>query len=293
MTYTELQVTTHFSFLGGASSCEELFGQAAGLGIPALGVVDRNSLAGIVRAHEAAKATGIRSIVGCRLDLTDHSSVLVYPTDRAAYGRLCRMLTVGKGRAGKAACHLDWPDLAVYGQGIVGVLVPDQADERCAEHLRQVKDVFGAHAYLTLTLRRRPRDAARLQALANLGTSLKAPAVATNDVLYHSSDRRILQGVVTCIREGCTIDAAGFKRERHADRYLKAPAEMTRLFGRHPEAVERTEEIANLCRFSLDELTYQYPREAFIPGLTAQQALERRTWEGAAIRYPDGVPERS
>ena len=108
MTYAELQVTTHFSFLRGASSAEELFAQAAMLGIPALGVVDRNSLAGIVRAHDAAKTTGVRLVVGCRLDLEDGTAMLVYPTDRAAYSRLCRLLSIGKGRAGKGGCQLGW-----------------------------------------------------------------------------------------------------------------------------------------------------------------------------------------
>src|SRR5215216_3087466 len=110
MTYAELQVTTHFSFLRGASSAEELFAQAAVLGVPALGVVDRNSLAGVVRAHEAAKVTGVRLVVGCRLDLEDGTSLLVYPTDRTAYSRLCRLLSIGKGRAGKAACRIGWDD---------------------------------------------------------------------------------------------------------------------------------------------------------------------------------------
>src|SRR3954447_13299990 len=108
--YIELQVTSHFSFLRGASSCKELFAQAALAGIEALGIVDRNSLAGIVRAHEAAKATGVRLVVGCRLDLADDLSVLVYPIDRSAYARLCRLLSLGEGRAGKARCHLDWTD---------------------------------------------------------------------------------------------------------------------------------------------------------------------------------------
>jgi DNA polymerase III alpha subunit len=111
MNYADLQVTTHFSFLRGASSPQELFANAALLGIKALGIVDRNSLAGIVRAYEAAKATGVRFIVGCRLDLQCGTSLLVYPTDRAAYGRLCRLLTIGKTRAGKGQCHLDWPDV--------------------------------------------------------------------------------------------------------------------------------------------------------------------------------------
>ena len=137
--YAELQVTSHFSFLRGASSCDELFGQAAALGIEALAVVDRNSLAGIVRAHEAAKATGVRLVVGCRLDLTDGMSVLVYPTDRAAYSRLCRLLSLGKGRAGKAKCHLEWADLVTYGDGLLAVLVPDRADDECGLRLRRLR----------------------------------------------------------------------------------------------------------------------------------------------------------
>ena len=127
--YAELQVTTHFSFLRGASSCEELFARAAELGIEALAVVDRNSLAGIVRAHEAAKATGVRLVVGCRLDLADAPPILVYPTDRPAYSRLCRLLSLGKQRAGKAKCDLRWADLVAYGEGLIAVLVPDMADE--------------------------------------------------------------------------------------------------------------------------------------------------------------------
>ena len=118
------------------------------------------------------------------------------------------------------------------------------------------------------------------------------PTVVTNDVLFHVPARRILQDVVTCIRHNCTIDDAGFRRERHADRYLKPPEEMARLFSRYPEALARTVEIAERCRFSLDELAYQYPEEATMPGLTPQQALEKLTWEGAAERYPEGVPDK-
>ena len=136
--YAELQVTSHFSFLRGASSCEELFATAAAMGIEALAIVDRNSLAGIVRAHEAAKTTGVRLVVGCRLDLTDGLSVLVYPTDRPAYSRLCRLLSLGKKRAGKAKCELGWSDLVAYGDGLIAVLVPDIADEDCALRLRRL-----------------------------------------------------------------------------------------------------------------------------------------------------------
>ncbi|HQT86750.1 PHP domain-containing protein, partial [Acidiphilium rubrum] len=288
--YVELQCTSHFSFLRGASSCDELFAQAAHLGLAALAITDRNSLAGIVRAHVAAKASDIRLIVGCRLDLTDGTALLVYPTDRPAYSRLCRLLSLGKQRGGKAQCRLDWSDLVAYAEGLIAVLIPEEADDACVRNLRRLAQSFGDRAYLALTLRRRPNDALRLFELSNLAARAKVPTVVTNDVLFHARNRRILQDVVTCIRHGCTIDEAGFRRERHADRYLKPPAEMSRLFSRYPEALARTQEIADRCRFSLDELRYQYPDENVIQGRTAQEALTQLTWEGAAQRYPAGVP---
>src|SRR6201999_4040634 len=141
MNYADLQVTTHFSFLRGVSSAEELFAAAALLGIKALGIVDRNSLAGLVRAHEASKVTGVRLIVGCRLDLQCGTSILVYPTDRAAYGRLCRLLTVGKTRAGKGACHLDWADVAAWSEGLLGILLPDDLTADLASELATLRRV--------------------------------------------------------------------------------------------------------------------------------------------------------
>ena len=289
--YAELQVTSHFSFLRGASSAEELFTRAAGLGIEALAIVDRNSLAGIVRAHEAARATGVRLIVGCRLDLADGMSVLVYPTDRPAYSRLCRLLSLGKRRAGKGRCHLDWSDLLAYGEGLIAVLVPDLADAECGRRLRRLREGFGDRAYLALTLRRRPNDQLRLHDLATLAARMQVPSVITNDVLFHEPGRRILQDVVTAIRHNVTIDALGFRRERHADRYLKPPEEMHRLFGRYPEALARTLDIARRCTFDLGELAYQYPEEREDPALSPQETLESLTWDGAAERYPEGVPE--
>ena len=290
--YAELQVTSHFSFLRGASSCDELFAQAALLGVEALAVVDRNSVAGIVRAHEAAKATGLRLVVGCRLDLADGMSLLVYPRDRPAYGRLCRLLSLGKSRGGKGRCHLEWADVVAYGAGLIAVLLPDVADEICAMQLRRLREAFGRNAYVALTLRRRPNDQLRIHDLANLATQMAVPTVVTNDVLFHHPERRILQDVVTCIRHNITIDDAGFRRERHADRHLKPPEEMHRLFSRYPEALVRTVAIVEQCRFSLDELAYQYPEEKTMPGLSAQEALEKLTWEGATRRYPEGVPDK-
>jgi error-prone DNA polymerase len=145
-----------------------------------------------------------------------------------------------------------------------------------------LRDTFGDRAYMALTLRRRPNDQMRIHELNILAQRFRAGTLVTNDVLFHEPARRILQDVVTCIRHNVTIDAAGFRRERHADRYLKAPSEMARLFSRYPEAVARTIEIAGRCNFSMDELAYQYPEEHTMPGLTPQQALEKLTWEGAA-----------
>ena len=288
--YAELQCSSHFSFLRGASSCDELFERAAELGIEALAITDRNSLGGIVRAYEAANTHGVRLIVGCRLDLADGMSLLIYPTDRQAYSRLCRLLTLGKGRAGKGKCLLHWSDVETCHDGLIAVLVPDEADDDCILRLRRLAKVFGDRAYLALTLRRRPGDARRLHDLTNLAAHARVPTVATNDVLFHVPERRMLQDVVTCIRHGCTIDELGFKRERYADRYLKPPVEMARLFRNHPEAVQRTVDLVDRCRFSMKELTYQYPEERELPDISPQQALEKLTWEGAEKRFPEGVP---
>ncbi len=290
--YAELQVTSHFSFLRGASSCEELFAQAAAMGIEALGIVDRNSFAGIVRAYEAARTTGIRLVVGCRLDLADGMSVLVYPTDRPAYARLSRLISLGKKRAGKGQCHLEWQDLVAYCDGLLAVLVPDAANETCAQQLRRLREAFSDRAYMALTLRRRPNDQLRLWDLSNLAAAARVPTVVTNDVLFHEPDRQMMQDVVTAIRHNVTIHELGHRRERFADRYLKPPEEMHRLFARYPEALARTVEIMERCAFSLDELAYQYPEERLFPDLTPQEALEKLTWEGAAERYPEGLPDK-
>ena len=292
MRYSELQVTTHFSFLRGASSAEELFATAAAMGVEALGVVDSNSLAGIVRAWEAAKTTGVRLVVGCRLDLSDGMSLLVYPTDRPAYSRLTRLLSLGKSRGGKGRCVLDITDVETYSEGLIAILVPDEADDVCAGQLRKVGAIFGDRAYVSLCLRRRPNDRLRLHSLSNMAARHRVRTVITNDVLFHDPARRQLQDIVTCIRNRTTIDSVGFDRERHADRFLKTPEEMHRLFAEYPESLARTREIVDRCRFDMSELQYQYPEEAIVPGLDAQQSLTKFAWEGAADRYPEGIPDK-
>ena len=298
--YAELHVTTNYSFLRGASHPHELFGQAKDLGIPALGITDRNSVAGVVQAWESARETGVRLVAGCRLDLRAETpgapglSLLAFPTDRPAWSRLCGLLTLGRGRVGrgpgnKGGCDLGWDDVAAACAGLLLVLVPTD-DAALPRQLDRLRSEAPGCAYLAGTVRRRPDDAVRLHHLAELGQAARVPLIATGDVLYHVPQRRILQDVVTCIREGCTIDAAGFRRERHADRHLKTPAKTARLFARHPDALERTLEVVSRCGFDLADLRYQYPNETQDPMLSPQQTLERTTWEGAAQRYPAGIP---
>ncbi len=292
MRYAELQVTTHFSFLRGASSADELFATAKALGIEAIGVADRNSLSGIIRALEASRATGVRLVVGCRLDLQDGMSILVYPTNRNAYSRLTRLLTLGKSRGGKGKCILGLDDVVAYSEGLLAILLPDLPDANCAAQLRKVAEVFGNRAYVSLCLRRRPNDQMRLHEISKMAARHRVKTVVTNDVLFHEPGRRQLQDVVTCIRKNTTIDEVGFERERHADRYLKPPEEMERLFPRYREALARTMEIVERCGFSLEELSYQYPEEAVVMGMDAQQSLEHYVRECIPIRYPEGLPQK-
>ncbi|WP_174292430.1 error-prone DNA polymerase [Sphingomonas bacterium] len=293
--YVELQVTSHFSFLRGASSPEELFSAAALLGLPALGIADRNTLGGLVRAWDAQKVTGVRAILGCRLDLVCGTSLLVYPTDKHAYARLCRLLSLGKGRGGKGACILHWSDVEEWNEGLVGILVADRADAINEEALSRLASLFGDRAYMALSLRRRPKDAIRLRDLAAQAAAARVPTVATGDVLYHSPDRRLLQDVVGCIREKCTVDTLGRRRERFADRHLKPSAEMQRLFARHLgdlRPLARSVEITERCTFDLSELTYTYPDEVGASGLMPQEELERLTWAKVPDRYPAGVSDK-
>jgi error-prone DNA polymerase len=295
MPYVELQVTTNYSFLRGASHVEELVETAAQLGYPAIGVTDRNSVAGMVRAYQRCREAGLRLIPGCRLDLAGAPSLLVYPTDRAAWSRLCRLLTVGKRRAHAqglraGSCILHWADITTHAEGLVGVLLAETADDALTPHLAAHQALFGRRAYLALTPRRLPGDARRLHRLAEAARAAGIALLATGDVLYHTPERRILQDVVTCIREHTTIDAAGFTRERFADRHLRGPDEMARLLDHYPDALTNTEAIARDCAFDLGAIQYQYPNETDRPGETAQQTLARLVWDkGVTFRYPDGL----
>jgi error-prone DNA polymerase len=297
MTYSELQVTTQFSFLRGASSCEELFATAANLGLTALGVVDRNSVAGMVRAWEAARATGVRLAPGCRLDLVAGESLLVYPEDRPAWSRLTRLLTAGRPQQrmdgkwlGKSECRIGWEDVARSAEGLVAALVTDRADAAAGDALGRLREIFGDRAYAAISYQRRPGDMLRIDWLDRMARAAGVTPLATGDVLFHSPDRRMLQDVVTAIREKCTIDELGFRRERHADRHMKSAAEMERLFVRWPHMIAASEEIVGRCRFDLGQLAYQYPSEV-AEGESAQQLLESKVRAAAAERFPGGLPD--
>ena len=417
--YAELQVTTNFTFLEGGSHAEELVAAAKALGLAAIAITDRNTLAGAARAYLAAKQADMRLVVGVRLDLTDAPSLLCFPTDRAAYGRLSRLLTLGQRRAEKGQCILGLDDVAVHAEGQIFLALPpmdwdwreaiyplstetsaksanaarfpspqplgggegapkgrvrgsnklqplqklspgfaaaphpalkratfspriegrreiarisqrspieewgegikgqgesttlaepttplplrgegggggvEEGQLSFAATLSHLKSALApAPLYLAAAHRYQGEDRSRIAALSALATRCGTPLVATNDVLYHSPHRRPLQDVLSAIREKCTVAEAGLKLEANAERHLKSPREMARLFRGHEAAIARTVEIADACRFSLSELIYEYPDEPIPAGKTPQGHLEDLTWEGATWRYPDKMPEK-
>ena len=344
--YAELAVTTNFSFLRGASHPREMVETADELGQIAIGIADRNSFAGVVRAYDEAKNRNIKLMVGTRLVTTDGFEVLAYPTDRAAYGRLCRLLTAGNLAAKKGECHLTFEQILGASEGQMLIAIPplycflrhvpgrsaprsdsevgcaadpdrqkrrvwnDPGSLRCIasrwHRVRETHRIFPARlaalveaapgrTFLAGVHYHRSDEPRRLGLLAEFGEESGAPLVAVNDVFYHVPERRPLADVLTCVREKCTMAEAGLRLSVNAERHLKSPAEMARLFARFPGAIARTIEIAKACTFSLGELQYEYPDEPVPPGKTAQQHLEDLTWAGARERYPqdkypDGIP---
>jgi len=295
--YAELQVTSNYSFLRGASHPDELVLQAAALGHTAIAITDRNSLAGVVRAHVAAKQHGTQLIVGTRLDLEDASSLLCFPTNRDAYGRLSQLLTLGKRRAEKGSCHLFLEDLLEgeifkQGKGQVIIAIPPEEtpDQTYINHLSQLRNIFKKNLYLAVKHNYYGNDYQRIAALSRIAKGLFIPLVAVNDVHAHLPERRVLQDVLTCIREHCTIHNAGFLLHGNAERHLKPPEEMVRLFADYPEAIANTQKIAQKCQFNLDELRYEYPIDPTSAGRTPQEELDHQTRLGMNERYPDGVP---
>ncbi|GAA4434152.1 error-prone DNA polymerase [Ravibacter arvi] len=302
----ELQVTTNFSFLRGASHPEELVAHASELGYQKIAITDRNTLAGIVRAHVAAKKSSIEIIPACRLDLLDGPSLLAYPTDANAYSRLSGLLSTGNLRTEKGKCELYREDIFTHAEGIKFIVVPPSALNRqfnlepaFEQSLIQYREALGSNLSLAAARSYNGDDQKLLYRLHTLSTRLHIPMAATNDVHYHIPERRQLQDVITCVREKCTIYNAGYRLHPNAERHLKSPEEMIRLFRQYPDAIERAWEIAEACRFSLDSLRYVYPEELVSEGRTPQEELEFLVWERAGkelgndfiAKYADRVRE--
>jgi len=344
--FAELAAMTNFSFLRGASHPEEMVARAAELGLAGIGIADRNTLAGVVRAHVFARENGgtmgaARVVPGARLAFDDGApDVLAYPKDRAAYGRLCRILTAGNLRAPKGECRLRLDDLLEQGEGLQVVALPlspqpaerraffrtpfggrgvggeGSARQRLSEarlaarnpssgasrHLLpqgekgiwlRLREVFGQRLWIGASLTYGEHMRGGLARRAALARQVGAPLIATNDALMHAPERRPLADVLACIREGATLEAAGRVTQANAERHLKAPDEMARLFAEAPQAVAETMRFLDGLKFSLDELSHCYPEELREGYATAQAALEAFAWAGARKRYPDGIPQRT
>lgn len=328
--YAELAVTTNYSFLRGASHPHELVKTAAALGYAAIGIADRNSLAGVVRAYAALQeieGEKPKLLVGARLVFSDGTpDILAYPTDRVAYGRLCRLLSRGKLRAPKGECVLTLVDLLEWQEGLLLVAIPPHpgrkgrgapplknawnnylAEKEETQHLASglptnpedihdlLKKVCGAapgRVWLGISMHLRGDDERRLRMWRRIATDARVPLLATNDVLYDTSRRRELQDVVTCIREHVTLSTAGRLIEANAERHLKSPEEMASLFESAPEAVAETIRFADRITFSLDQLKYNYPNESVPEGKTPDEHLSDLTWNGAMKCYPGGIPDK-
>jgi len=293
--YAELAVTTNFSFLRGASHGEELVERAKALGLAGLGIADRNSVAGVVRAHVAAKETGLKFAPGARLVFADGTpDILAYPQDRAAWGRLTRLLTLGKRRAEKGQCLLNCDDLVAHIAGLNLIVLPERlkrasGDKELATLLLHLREAAPRAVWLGGIILYRGDDARRLARLAAIAGEACVPLITVGDVLYHVPERRALQDVVTCIREHLTLATAGRRLEVNAERHLKSPEEMARLFRAAPQAVAQTLRFLERCQFSLDHLKYEYPDETREGFATPQEALVAYTEEGARRRYPHGI----
>jgi error-prone DNA polymerase len=297
--YVELQITTNFSFLRGASHPDELVEQAALLGYHTIAITDRNTVAGVVRAHAAGKKKSVRVIPGCRLDLLDGPSLLAYPTTVKAWANLCSLLSTGNLRAEKGECYLYKADVFKYSEGLHFIVISPETlnedfcfDQSFAKDLSQYKEVFGHFLSIAISRRYNGDDSKQIFRLSQLSGELSIPLVVTNDAHYHCAERRQLQDVLTCIREKCVIYNAGFKLLPNAERYLKPQDEIVRLFRQYPNAIHRSIEIAEACQFSLDELKYEYPEEITTGGRTPQQEVEHLAWKGAKQIFGEPIPEK-
>ena len=334
--YAEFAVASNFSFLRGASHARDLVLTSLLLGQTGMGVADRNTVAGVVRAWGAlrelrenglpppekvrvggspgehawiehsgaeeaaafqddlkARARAFKLAVGARLVFCDGTpDIIAYPEDRAGWARLCRLLTVGNTRAKKGECLLTFDDLARHAGSLLLIVMPERLSDVLGECLSRLSRVAPGAVWLGAALSRRGDDERRLTKMKTVAVAAGVPLIAVNDVLYHAPEQRDLQDVMTCIREGVTIETAGRTLEANAERHLKPPEEMARLFRHAPEAVAETLALLQRIDFDLEQLRYEYPDEPVPPGWGDQAWLEDRTWFHARMRYPGGIPEK-
>ena len=345
--FVELGLVSCFSFLRGASDAVDLVLAAHAAGYDALGIADVNSMAGVVRLHTEAKTLKLKPVIGCRIETVEGLAFLAYPETRAAYGRLCRLISAGRMQTpdgewqDKGVCQITLAMLTEHSEGVQLILLPpddlevrftvkvpsnvipfprpglragtplpsDRGPEESGapdqvrgggsmertvsfpdliphliRQLPTLKHIAAAYLY-------RGDDIARIERLDSLARTHGLALLATNDVHYHAPERRALQDVMTAIRHKTTLAKAGHLLHPNAERHLKSPQEMQRLFARWPHAIAAARKVADRCNFSLDELRYEYPEEIYPDGQTPQQFLESEVWKGAGRRYPEGLPD--
>ncbi|MGC1502690.1 MAG: error-prone DNA polymerase [Sulfitobacter sp.] len=297
--YVELGITTCFSFLHGASDAVDLARTAWEQGYDALGVADLNTMAGVVRLHAAALKACIRPVIGTRLKLVTGEEFLAYPRNRDAYGRLCRLLSKGKMQdaegiwQAKGACDISLEDLSAHAQDVYLIALPNKELGAFASGLKRLIRALPTLSHIAASYLYRGDDRARINFLDQLAQNHGLSILATNDVHYHAAERRPLQDVMTCILHKKTITQAGFLLDANAERHLKSPTQMVRLFMQWPHAIRATRKVADACTFDLRELSYEYPQETIPEGRTPQEYLTELTWKGATDRYPTGVPDKT
>ncbi|MCR9214260.1 MAG: error-prone DNA polymerase [Proteobacteria bacterium] len=295
--FAELHVTTNFTFLEGGSHPEDYVRRAKELDLEAIAVTDRNSLAGVVRAYAEAQKIGQRIIIGAELQLADGQGLIALPTDRAAYGRLCRLISLGRQRAEKGQCLIHAEDVLEWREGMIFILLAPQTLDPIFE--RQVHfwaSQLGADFYLAAENLLQGHDDLRLARLQEIAFNHKVRLVATNHALMHVPENRKVADILTCIREHCTVEEAGTRLQKNAERHLKGLEDMRELFAGYEEAVERSQEISRRINFCLSELKYEYPDEVS-NGQDPQEELEKLVTRCLPERYPAnlfpyGVPEK-
>ncbi|QDT36404.1 error-prone DNA polymerase [Stratiformator vulcanicus] len=290
---TGLRCLTNFTFLEGASHPDELIGQAAALGYEALAVTDRNSLAGVVRAHVAAKQVGLKLIIGTELHLVDTPPLIVWATDRKSYGQLCRLLTTGRRAAKKGECRLTLENVSRYSAGLIAgvplaALIGDP--DHALRSLSAYRDIFSSRLYTLAELSRGPEDRLTLTRMSSLAKQAGLPLAAGDDVRYHEQQRRHLHGVLTAIRLGKPVAELASHLPPNGYHHIRSRDELDRLYQDRPDALRRAVEIADRCHFNLDELRYEYPEELTPAGHTPYSYLKELTEVGASRRYPHGIP---